>query len=168
MSSITIASDSSVALKWFHEAGEEEVEQARTLVTEFLEQRIELCILDLTPYEIGNALLRGRAGTTPADVAIVLGALDEICPRVTPTSTVLRDAADLAHEHKLTFYAAAYAAVARERGGMLATMDREIVGAGLGYRPSVVLLRLGDDTQSAPRAGVAPLDDVNNVLGHHT
>jgi predicted nucleic acid-binding protein len=53
----------------------------------------------------------------------------------------LRLAAELAAEHHLTFYDAAYAAVARTRNGVLATLDRKQLAAGLGLRPSAILKR---------------------------
>ena len=65
MPPIVVVSDASVALKWFHEAGEEEVDEARALVSAYVDERIELYTLDLTAYELGNALLRGRTAARP-------------------------------------------------------------------------------------------------------
>jgi predicted nucleic acid-binding protein len=66
----------------------------------------------------------------------VLDALREICPSIAPTPEELREAASLAEQHDLTLYDAAYAAVASRRGAALATLDRELLRAGLGRRPS--------------------------------
>ncbi|MCA1699141.1 MAG: PIN domain-containing protein [Actinobacteria bacterium] len=55
---------------------------------------------------------------------------------IAPTSEDFGDAAALAEEHHLTLYDAAYAAVARRRGAHLATLDRKLLRAGLGRRPS--------------------------------
>ena len=63
-------------------------------------------------------------------------ALGEICPAIAPTSDDLSEAATLASEHDLTFYDAAYAAVAQRRGAELVTLDAELLQAGLGRRPS--------------------------------
>jgi hypothetical protein len=49
-----------------------------------------LQVLDLTAYEVGNALLRGRAKATANQVATVLEALAEICPATRPDSGELR------------------------------------------------------------------------------
>jgi predicted nucleic acid-binding protein len=133
---IDIVSDANVALKWFHAAGEEEVEAARALLAGQRERTVALRVLDLTAYELGNALLRGRARATAEQVATVLAALREICPSIAPTQEELREAASLAEQHDLTLYDAAYAAVARRRGAALATLDRELLRAGLGRRPS--------------------------------
>lgn len=134
-SAIDIVSDANVALKWFHAAGEE-VEAAHALLAGQRDRTVALRVLDLTAYEIGNALLRGRAKASAAQVATVLDALREICPSIAPTQEELRDAARLAEQHGLTLYDAACAAVARCRGAALATLDRELLSAGLGQRPS--------------------------------
>lgn len=136
MPAIDIVSDASVALKWFHAEGEEEVPQSRALVAAHQARSVALLVLDLTAYEVGNALIRGRAKASAGQVAAVLEALDEICPAVRPDSGELRLAADLAERHDLTLYDAAYAAVAESREARLATLDRALLAAGLGKRPS--------------------------------
>ena len=139
MPAIDVVSDASVVLKWFHAAGEEEVESARALLEHYSRHAIGLQILDLTPYEVGNALLRGRARVAADRVAIVLEALADICPRIAPTSSHLRDAANLAELHELTLYDAAYAAVAKASRAELVTLDRALLKSGLGRRPSAVI-----------------------------
>lgn len=96
-------------------------------------------MLDLTPYEVGNALLRGRS--VAADrVAVALEALADLCPQVSPTTGNLREASALAERHGLTLYHAAYVAVARSRGAELATLDQALLQTGLGRRPSAILV----------------------------
>lgn len=102
MPAIDVVSDASVVLKWFHAEGEEEVEPARALWEHYGRQTIRLQILDLTPCEVGNALLRGRARISAPNVAVVLEALADICPQVSPTIDDLREAATLAELHGLT------------------------------------------------------------------
>jgi len=142
MPAIDVVSDASVALKWFHAEGEEEVEPARALLEFYSRQAIGLVVLDLTPYEVGNALLRGRARVAADRVAVVLDALADICPQVAPTRDELREAATLAERHGLTVYDAAYAAVARARRAKLVTLDKALLQSGLGRRPSVVVADL--------------------------
>jgi len=136
MPAIDVVSDASVALKWFHAPGEEEVAPARALVAAHQARVVALVVLDLTAYEIGNALLRGRAKATPEQVVTVLDALDVICPSVRPDRTELGLAAELAASHDLTLYDAVYAAVAARRNATLATLDGALLRAGLGRRPS--------------------------------
>jgi predicted nucleic acid-binding protein len=95
---------------------------------------ISLQVLDLTRYELGNALLRGKR-ISAAAVATVLDALAEICPAATPTADELRLAASLAEQHDLTLYDATYAAVSQARGARLATYDGSMLDAGLGVLP---------------------------------
>ena len=142
MSATDVVCDASVALKWFHAAGEEEVDPARALLDRYRERAIALHVLDLTPYEVGNALLRGGPRVAAEQVAVVLEALAEICPQLAPTTSELHDAALLAERHGLTLYDAAYAAVALARGAQLATLDRQLLQSGLGRRPSGILENL--------------------------
>jgi predicted nucleic acid-binding protein len=142
MSAIDVVSDANVALKWFHAEGEEEVEPARALLAGQRERTVALRVLDLTADELGNALLRGRLGGDAEQVAEVLDALREICPAIAPTAEELREGARLAEQHDITFYDAAYAAVARHRHATLVTLDRKLLRAGLGRRPSELAAEL--------------------------
>jgi predicted nucleic acid-binding protein len=139
---IDVVSDANVALKWFHAEGEEEVEPARALLQGQRERTVALRMLDLTPYEVGNALLRGRLALAAEPVAEVLAALAQLCPAITPTAEDLAEAARLADRNGLTLYDAAYAAVARRRGAQLATLDGGLLNAGLGRRPSDLMAEL--------------------------
>jgi predicted nucleic acid-binding protein len=134
--------DASVVLKWFHAEGEEEVEASRALLDLHRSHGMALSVLDLTAYEVGNALLRG-VGVGAEKVSAVLDALDVICPRLALTPTELSDAALLAEGHRLTMYDAAYAAAANARHAELATLDRALLQAGLGRRPSEILAGRG-------------------------
>lgn len=140
-----VVADANVALKWFHEDGEEEVAPARALLEAHSRRAIALVVLDLTAYEIGNALLRGRAKATAGQTATVLDALTEICPAVSLSSARMRLATRLAEQHGLTLYDAAYAAVARDRGATLVTLDQALLSAGLGTRPSQLAAQILSD-----------------------
>jgi predicted nucleic acid-binding protein len=136
MPAIDVVSDANVVLKWFHVEGEEEVEQARALLDAHKARTVALSVLDLTAYEVGNALMRGRAGASAEQAATVLEALAEVCPAVRPSPEELRLASELAERHDLTLYDAAYAAVAQSQVAKLATLDSALLDAGLGTRPS--------------------------------
>jgi predicted nucleic acid-binding protein len=149
---IDVVSDANVALKWFHSEGEEEVAEARALLDAHKERTVALSVLDLTAYEVGNALMRGRAGAEADQVAIVLEALAEVCPALRPRPEELRRATALAAQHKLTLYDAAYAAVAESREATLATLDRALLKAGLGTKPSELAARLDDGEAQGGRS----------------
>jgi predicted nucleic acid-binding protein len=136
MPAINVVSDANVALKWFHAEGEEEVDAARALLEAHKERTVALSVLDLTVYEVGNALMRGRAGVSAEQAATVVEALAEICPAIRPSPKEMRKASQLAERHELTLYDATYAAVAQSRSAELATLDRALLVADLGRRPS--------------------------------
>jgi predicted nucleic acid-binding protein len=142
---IDVVSDANVALKWFHAEGEEEVEEARALLDAHRARTVALSVLDLTAYEVGNALMRGRAAAGADQVATVLEALAEVCPALRPTPEELRRATELVAQHDLTLYDAAYAAVAEGREATLATLDHALLDAGLGTRPSELAAKLEDE-----------------------
>jgi predicted nucleic acid-binding protein len=128
-----VVADASIVLKWFHAEGEDAVGAARAILEAFARRQIELAVLDVSIYEIGNTLLTAGAG--PQATATVLRALTEICQ-----PTALRDperatAARLASQYHLTFRDASYAAVTLGRGGRLVTMNRRLITANLGVRP---------------------------------
>ena len=139
MNVIAVVSDADVAVKWFHAKDEVEVEAARSLVRLFGQRSISLSVLDLTRYEIGNAFLRGRIKATAEQTTAVLIALSRICPQIIPTAAQVHDAVRLAEQHRLTMYDATYAAVARSRSAELATLDKALLKAGLGRRPSEIV-----------------------------
>jgi predicted nucleic acid-binding protein len=138
---IDVLCDASVVLKWFHAEGEGEVGESRALLDLHRSRAVALSVLDLTAYEAGNALVRGM-GVPAAQSRIVLEALDVICPRLAATPPELAEALTLADRHNLTVYDAAYAAVAQSRNALLATMDRSLLAAGLGSRPSEIVAAL--------------------------
>lgn len=142
MPAIDVVSDANVALKWFHAEGEEEVAEARALLEAHRSRVFGLAVLDLTPYEVGNALLRGRASAEQA--ATVLEALAEVCTAVSPSSEDFRRASELAERHDLTLYDAAYAAVAESHDAELATLDSALLSAGLGSRPAELSARFSN------------------------
>lgn len=149
---IDVVADANVALKWFHADGEEEVDEARALLAGHKARTVALSVLDLTAYEVGNALLRGRARASAEQTATVLEALRDICPAVRPDGEEMRIAAGLAAQHDLTLYDAAYAAVAERREATLVTLDQALLDAGLGCRPADVALRISERSD-APESG---------------
>lgn len=141
---ISVVSDANIVLKWFHSEGEEEVEPARALLDAHKERTVALSVLDLTAYEVGNALMRGRAGASAEQAATVIEALAEVCPALRPRPEEMRVASQLAESYGLTLYDAAYAAVAKSRSAELVTLDRALLDAKLGRRPSELAGAIAD------------------------
>jgi predicted nucleic acid-binding protein len=139
MPATDVISDANVVLKWFHDQGEHGVEAARALLDRHRSRRVVLHVLDLTYYEVGNALMHGRARASADQAATVLAALREICLTVSPGHDDLALATEIVAEHDLTLYDAAYAAVARHRGAPLVTLDQRLLDSGLGIRPDQLI-----------------------------
>ncbi len=134
--------DTSVLIKWFHSQGETEVPQARALRTAHLGGGLDAHVLDLAYYELGNVLIRAL-GWTAGDVADQLDDLTTILgPPLVMTAPWLRQAAELAHAHALSFYDAAWAAAAQQLAIPLVSADRLLLAAGLAQTPTDIATRL--------------------------
>jgi predicted nucleic acid-binding protein len=128
-----VVCDTSIVLNWFHEEGEEEVEDARSLLEEHAAGRVTAWILELTFYELGNVLLRSL-GWKAVAVADQLDDLRVVAPVLDVSAPALRRAAELAAAHTLTFYDALYAAAAEHRGAALVSADATLLASGLARR----------------------------------
>lgn len=128
--------DTSVAIKWVHEDGEGEVDEARHLLAAHRAGGTRLLLLDLFAYEFGNVLL--RALRQPTSVVIEqLDLLRRLCgPFVHPAPSWLADAALLGGQHRLTFYDASWAASARALDSPLVSADRQLQSLGLAISPT--------------------------------
>jgi predicted nucleic acid-binding protein len=145
--------DTSVVVKWFHEQDEREVGPSRAILEAHAAGRLTALVLDLTVYELGNVAAR-PLGLTGDRVAQILDRLELICDvglHLSPAAR--RDAAELSVAHRLTFYDAAFWAVARERDITLVTADVELLKAGAGSSPTEFVS--AHDLQSGPGAGPA-------------
>ena len=130
-----VVCDTSVVLKWFHEDGESEVDEARALLEAHTKGRLTAWVLELTFYELANVLIRSLGWSAP-QVAAQLDDLRTISPVLVAGQDVLRRAAELAEQHSLTFYDALYSAAAELHGAKLVTADEALIASGLGVRLS--------------------------------
>jgi predicted nucleic acid-binding protein len=134
--------DTSVVIKWFHEAGESEVAEARAIRNAHISGDLDAHILDLAVYEVGNVLARALTWTAK-DVTDQLDDLLAIVGSpIVMAHAWLGDAAALAHRHQLSFYDASWATTAAALGISLVSADRRLVAAGLAENPSTVAARL--------------------------
>jgi predicted nucleic acid-binding protein len=131
--------DSCVWLAWARAVDEPDHVAATALVTKSARGEAELRLLDLTLYELGNAVV--RAWRQPPRVArLIVDAAADIASSLplVPTAAERREAHRLAEEHRLTVYDATYAAVAQERRLTLVSGDRQLLRAGLATAPAEV------------------------------
>jgi predicted nucleic acid-binding protein len=134
--------DTSVLIKWFHSAGEPELNESRALRAAHLSGDLDAHIVELAVYEVGNLLVRSLKW--PADE--VADQLDDLLAIFgTPlvlTPQWLRDASSLATEHNLSFYDAGWAATARGLDVPLISADAKLISAGLAESPTQIVQRL--------------------------
>lgn len=92
----------------------------------------ENCILDLTKYEVGNALWKEHAlhqSMGESEFREFLGLFGRIIPRTQVLSVEAQDlpeVADVAAKERITFYDASYVMVARTRNLTLVTEDAQL------------------------------------------
>ena len=135
--------DTSVIVKWFHAENEAEVGESRAILAAHRDEILTAHILDLNIYEFGNVLLRALHWSAD-DTADQIDDLLVICgPPLAPAPQWRRDAATLAHQHKLTFYDALFVAAARALGAPLVSTDGQLLAADLAETPAAFTSRVG-------------------------
>ena len=134
--------DTSVLIKWFHSEGETELVAARAIRDAHIRGDLDAHVLDLAIYEVGNVLARAlkwtatEVGDQLDDLLTIVGS------PIAMTQSWLRDAADVAETHALSFYDASWAATAAAVGVPLVSADHRLLAAGLAETPSAVAERL--------------------------
>lgn len=97
-----------------------------------------LATLDLARYEVTNVAT--RAWRAPQLVSVLLSVIDRIGEdggTISSTSALLKSAAELAEQHRISAYDAAYVAAAAHAGHRLISCDhRDLVANGLASLPS--------------------------------
>jgi len=127
----TVFVDTSVLITWFHAEGEHEVEAARALLAAHTEGVVEARVLDLAVYELGNVLTRSLRWPPDRVIDQVEDLMLLVGPPVVLDAAARADAAALAAAHRLTYYDASWAAVARRHRAVLVSADRQLLVAGL-------------------------------------
>jgi predicted nucleic acid-binding protein len=130
----TLLLDASAILAAF-DSDDDLHEPARSILTD---SEVALATLDLARYEVANVAI--RAWRAPDRVAPLLEAIDRISSDggvLLSTAALLTRAAQLAEEHTISVYDAAYVAAASQAGGKLVSCDtRDLVDKGLASSPA--------------------------------
>lgn len=130
----TLLLDASVILAAF-DADDDLHEPTRAILAD---SKVTLSTLDLARYEVANVAV--RAWRDPARVASLLEVVDRISEDggvLTSTTALLTRAAQLAEEHAISVYDAAYVAGASQSGGKLVSCDtRDLISKGLASSPT--------------------------------
>jgi predicted nucleic acid-binding protein len=131
--------DSCVWLAWARADHEPQHAAASTIMARRRRGDLELRLLDLTLYEIGNAVIRGwRRPVAEADGLVARVAAVAVVAPLVPTSRERHAAHALAEQRGLSVYDATYAAVAQARRLTLVSIDERLCTAGLAVTPAAV------------------------------
>lgn len=134
--------DTSVLIKWFHEAGESELADARAIRDAHIRGDLEAHVLDLAIYEVGDVLARALRWTSSDTSDQIDDLLAIVGTPITMAQAWFHHAAELAEAHTLSFYDASWAAAAAALGIPLVSADRRLLSAQLAEAPSAVATRL--------------------------
>ncbi len=121
-----IVVDSSVLIKWVKARDEDLVKEARRLLGEIERHPLEVHVPALLLYEVGNVLLM-KTDLAPEDLGAALDQLDALPLIVAPPAPpLLRRAGRLGRQLGLTFYDAAFVALAVELDCLFVTADKRL------------------------------------------
>lgn len=115
-----VVPDASVILKWVLKTDEDHVDQALALLSSWVAGELSILLPSLWIYEVGNIV--GRKHREKAEEIMAL-LLDYRFPEAKVDAGHLAACLDLMHRHAVTFYDAAYHAVALKSGGTFVTAD---------------------------------------------
>jgi predicted nucleic acid-binding protein len=120
-----VVPDASVLLKWVLPSDDEpDTDRALNLRTAIIEESVRALLPSLWLYEVGNTIAR----RFPADALAWMSALMKFeLPEAPPTPAWLTTALELTKKHEVTFYDAAYHALALIHKGLLVTADSRYV-----------------------------------------
>ncbi len=118
--------DTSVVIKWLHRENEEDVDKALLLREAYLHGALDVSIPDLLIYEFSN-FLRYRSGLKPAEIMDLARGFWSFGFNVYPvTEAMTQSMLELALEHEISVYDAAFVALANRLSSSLVTADRAL------------------------------------------
>lgn len=124
MSQTVLVPDASILLKWILRSNDElDRDRALELKTAWLEDACELVVPSLWVFEVGNILGLKHAATA----ASLLQAMIDLGLREEAPHGYIAAIVSLMRDHKVTFYDAAYHALAIRHRGTMLTADRAYV-----------------------------------------
>lgn len=142
MPAIALA-DSSVLLAAMRSEGEPQHEPAAAIVRAAGEGTIELRIIDLTLYEIGNVMVRAWKLSPRVQERNVREIVAVCGEPLAPTLDDHASARAIATEHGITVYDAMYVAIARRIGATLISADeRDLAARALALLPAAAAEQL--------------------------
>jgi len=116
--------DASVVLKWF--LNEEESEIALKFREDYLAGICSLAFPDLILYEVPNALKYQKPFSLNSSIMAVGALIDLGVDIIVPTKTLIQRALEVAYKKNITYYDAAYIALAEELSYKFVTADSKL------------------------------------------
>jgi predicted nucleic acid-binding protein len=133
----TIVPDASVLLKWALRSDDEaDTDNALTILSAWLEGRIRIILPQLWAFEVGNVLMMKNPALADEIMEVLLGYDFE---ESETTMGLCREAFALMRQYKVTFYDAAYHAVAILNNGSFVTADEAYVRRATGRQDVMAL-----------------------------
>jgi predicted nucleic acid-binding protein len=125
MAGALVVPDASVLLKWVLRSADEDAEREPSLALKsaWLEGRVEITVPTLWIFEVGNVLGLKQ----PAAADALLSAIADLALPEEPPASYAASAFRLMRLYGVTFYDAAYHALAIARDGTFLTADRRYV-----------------------------------------
>lgn len=120
MNKTKVVIDSSVAVKWVNSQNEAYLKQADKILQDLQDKKIEIIMPELSKYEIGNALF--NKGMSLIETQTVLEKFYEIpIIFVVEDNNLAKKTIRIAKSSNITYYDAAFLALAQKIGGVLIT-----------------------------------------------
>lgn len=115
--------DSSVIVKWLNTDNEQDLEKSDKLLQQARDGKIELMSPELSKYEVGNVLLKGKQ-LNPDQARVSLGTVYALpITYVADTQELSQDAYFIAHKLGISYYDASFLSLAKQQDAILVTGD---------------------------------------------
>lgn len=113
--------DSSIIVKWLNTTDEEYIEKANKILDDALGGLIELLAPELSRYEVGNVILKGKQ-LKPDEAKISIAAAYSLpITFITESEDLAKETFLLAFTNKITYYDASFLSLAKQYGATLIT-----------------------------------------------
>lgn len=119
-----IVVDNSVITKWLSSVKEDNIEEADLLLTRATENKLQLFAPEMTKYEAGNTILKGKKLDIPQGIATLQAFYQLPIIFIPENATRMATTFTLAYDHKLSYYDAVYITITKELSAALVTADK--------------------------------------------
>lgn len=113
--------DTSVIAKWLNQSNEDNIDKADQIMADALSGKVELLAPELSRYEYGNVLLKGKK-LTPQEAFISLGTAYSLPINfVSESEDLAKETYTLAFSLGITYYDASFLSLAKKYDAVLVT-----------------------------------------------